>query len=128
MLEGPILIFILAGAILFIILSISVLKLHLFLSLLTATFGVGLIVGMPLQQIIVTINSGFGGLMGYIGLVIIFGTIIGTILEKSGGAIKMADVVLRAFGKLRAWLCGDSLSPQCQSPMTSHKTLPLPRP
>ncbi len=104
MLEGPILILILLGAILFIILSISFLKLHPFLSLLIATFGVGLIVGMPLQKIITTINSGFGGLMGYIGLVIIFGTIIGTILEKSGGAIKMADVVLRAFGKKRPTL------------------------
>ena len=104
MLEGPILILILIGAILFIILSSSFLKLHPFLSLLIATFGVGLIVGMPLQQIITTINSGFGGLMGYIGLVIIFGTIIGTILEKSGGAIKMADVVLRAFGKKRPTL------------------------
>jgi len=104
MLEGPILILILLGTILFIILSISFLKLHPFLSLLIASFGVGLIVGMPLQKIIATINSGFGGLMGYIGLVIIFGTIIGTILEKSGGAIKMADVVLRAFGKKRPTL------------------------
>ncbi|MFC1543603.1 GntP family permease, partial [Candidatus Neomarinimicrobiota bacterium] len=104
MLEGPVLILILLGAILFIILSTSFLKVHPFLSLLVATFGVGLVVGMPLQDIITTINSGFGGLMGYIGLVIIFGTIIGTVLEKSGGAIRMADVVLRAFGKKRPTL------------------------
>ena len=82
MLEGPVLIVILIGAIIFIIVSTSVLKLHPFLSLIIATFGVGIIVGMPLQQIIDVVNTGFGSLMRYIGLVIVFGTIIGTILES----------------------------------------------
>ncbi|MFQ6114927.1 MAG: GntP family permease, partial [bacterium] len=93
------LILILVGAIVFIILSTSILKLHPFFSLAIATFGVGLLVRMPLQNIITTVNNGFGGLMGYIGLVIVFGTIIGTILEKSGATIKVADVVLNSVGK-----------------------------
>ena len=104
MLEGPILIVVLIGAIGFIIFATAILKLHPFLSLLLATFGVGLIVGMPLMQIIDAINRGFGGLMASIGLIIVFGTIIGTILEKSGGAITMADVVLRTLGKKRPTL------------------------
>lgn len=104
MLEGPILILILVGAILFIILSTSVLKLHPFFSLIIASFGVGLLVGMPLQDIINAVNNGFGGLMKYIGLVIVFGTIIGTILEKSGATIKIADVVLGSIGKKRPTL------------------------
>jgi GntP family gluconate:H+ symporter len=101
MLEGPVLIFILISAIAFIIITTSIFKLHPFLSLLIATFGVGLVVRMPLQQIIDAVNKGFGGLMGYIGLVIVFGTIIGTILEKSGGTIRIADVILKFFGKKR---------------------------
>ena len=99
MLEGPILILILIGAIVFIILSTSVLKLHPFFSLIIASFGVGLLVKMPLQEIINAVNNGFGGLMRYIGLVIVFGTIIGSILEKSGATIKIANVVLSSIGK-----------------------------
>ncbi|MFB0515814.1 MAG: GntP family permease, partial [Candidatus Neomarinimicrobiota bacterium] len=101
MLEGLILIPILIGAIIGIIILVSILKLHPFLALLIASFGVGLTVKMPLQQIIASITEGFGSLMGYIGLVIIFGTIIGTVLEKSGGALKMADVILRVVGRNR---------------------------
>ena len=37
--------------------------------------------------------------MGYIGIVIILGTIIGVILEKSGAAIKLAELVVRVIGK-----------------------------
>ncbi|MFC1619584.1 GntP family permease [Candidatus Neomarinimicrobiota bacterium] len=98
MLEGFALIAVLIGAIFCIILLISVLKVHPFLALIMASIGVGLVVGMPLQDILASITSGFGGLMGYIGLVIVFGTIIGTILEKSGGALKMADIILRIVG------------------------------
>jgi len=101
MLEGPILIFVLIGAIIFIIISTSVLKVHPFLSLMIATFGTGLIVRMNPQQIIDVVNNGFGGLMARIGLVIIFGTIIGTFLDKSGGAIKIANEILRIFGEKR---------------------------
>lgn len=101
MLEGPVLIVILIGAIGFIIFATAIIKLHPFLSLLMATFGVGFIVRMPLMEIIDAVNRGFGGMMGTIGLIIIFGTIIGTVLEKSGGAITMADVVLRTLGKKR---------------------------
>ncbi len=101
MVEGPILILIFIIAVIFIIVSTSVIKLHPFLSLLIASFGVGIAVQMPLDMIVNTINRGFGNLMSYIGLVIVLGTIIGTILDKSGGALKIADVILRIFGKKR---------------------------
>ncbi|SNS89694.1 GntP family permease [Bacillus sp. OK838] len=53
---------------------------------------------MPLDQIVENINGGFGGLMTSIGLVIVFGSIIGTILEKAGAALRMTEVVLRIVG------------------------------
>lgn len=101
MIDGPILIVIFIAAVVFIIISTSVIKLHPFLSLLLASFGIGLAVRMPLDLIVNTINQGFGQIMIYIGLVIVLGTIIGTILDKSGGALKIADVVLKIFGKKR---------------------------
>ncbi|MCV5837930.1 GntP family permease, partial [Escherichia coli] len=42
---------------------------------------------------------GFGGILGYIGLGIVLGTIIGVILEKSGAAITMADTVIKVLGE-----------------------------
>ncbi|WP_421155504.1 hypothetical protein [Peribacillus simplex] len=53
-------------------------KLHPFLSLLLGTLFVGFASGMPLNQIVENINGGFGRLTTSIGLVIVFGTIIGT--------------------------------------------------
>ena len=101
MITGPILIVIFIVAVIFIVISTSVIKLHPFLSLLIASFGIGIAVRMPLDLIVKTINQGFGQIMIYIGLVIVLGTIIGTILDKSGGALKIADVVLKLFGKKR---------------------------
>src|SRR5699024_10309877 len=44
------------------------------------------------------ITDGFGGILGYIGLVIVLGTIIGVILEKSGAAISMVEAIIRLIG------------------------------
>lgn len=86
-------------SILFIIVGTAKWKMHPFLVLLLASYGVGLISGMPAQEIVKVITSGFGDIMGYIGIVIILGTIIGVILEKSGAAIKLAEVVVKLIGK-----------------------------
>lgn len=88
----------------FIIFSTARLKIHPFLSLLIAAFGVGILSGLPLKTVVEAVNNGFGGLMGYIGIVIVCGTIIGTILEKSGAALRMAEVVLRIVGEKRPQL------------------------
>ncbi|MBM7571658.1 GntP family permease [Aquibacillus albus] len=88
----------------FIVFATAKLKLHPFLSLLFAAFLVGLLAGLPLNEIVEAVNGGFGGLMGYIGIVIVAGTIIGTILEKSGAALRMAEVVLRLVGEKRPQL------------------------
>ena len=45
-----------------------------------------------------TIRSGFGSILGYIGLVIVLGTIIGVILERTGAAIVMAESIVRVLG------------------------------
>ena len=92
------LVLILLGVIIFIVIATSKLKLHPFLTLLLATFIAALCFGLPLKDIAKTIGTGFGGILGYIGLVIVLGTIIGTILEKSGAAITMADSVIKLLG------------------------------
>ncbi|WP_299789524.1 GntP family permease [uncultured Shewanella sp.] len=90
---------ILLAVILFIVIATSKFKLHPFLTLILASFLTAFAYGLPSASIAKTITSGFGGILGYIGLVIVLGTIIGTILEKSGAAITMADVVIKVLGK-----------------------------
>ncbi len=84
------------------ILLISRLKWHPFIVLLLATYFVGLATGLPVDKIIDVIKKGFGGILGNIGIVIIAGTIIGTILEKTGAALTMANSILNLVGKKRA--------------------------
>ncbi|WP_028768192.1 GntP family permease [Shewanella fidelis] len=93
------LVLILLAVIAFIVIATAKFKLHPFLTLILASFLAAFAYGLPSADIAKTITSGFGGILGYIGLVIVLGTIIGTILEKSGAAITMADVVIKVLGK-----------------------------
>ncbi|EJL6366927.1 gluconate transporter [Vibrio cholerae] len=93
------LILILLAVIAFIVLATTKFKVHPFLALLLAAFLGAFAYGLPADTIAKTITTGFGGILGYIGLVIVLGTIIGVILEKSGAAITMADTVIKLLGE-----------------------------
>ncbi len=94
-----VLVLILVALIAFIVLSTTRLKLHPFLALLGAALLAGFAYQVPSGEIVKTITSGFGGILGYIGIVIALGTIIGVILERSGAAITMAETVIRLLGE-----------------------------
>ena len=104
MVQGPMLLVILVLSIAFIVLATAKFKIHPFLALLIASYGVAFASGMEVLEIGSTIRSGFGNILTYIGIVIILGTIIGKILEKSGAAIVMADTVLKMVGEKRPGL------------------------
>ncbi len=84
-----------------IVLLITKLKLHPFLSLLLVSIVLGLVSGMEPEGVIRAIQDGFGGTIGKIGLVIILGILIGAFLEKSGGAMVLANNMLAFIGKKR---------------------------
>ena len=76
---------------------------HAFLALFITSLALGLLAGLPLVDTTIDgevtrglstiVSSGFAGTMQSIELVIIFGTMIGTILELTGAAFKLADMV-----------------------------------
>lgn len=115
--EAIYLIGLLVISIILIVLATSKFKLHPFIALILAAFFVAIGVAIPQSfgwlmvgenpsvmgwlDIALTIRNGFGGILAYIGIVIVLGTIIGVILEKSGAAIKMADTVLKVVGPKR---------------------------
>jgi len=84
-----------------IVLLITRLKLHPFLSLLFVSIAFGLASGMKPEVIISSIQDGFGGTLGKIGMIIILGVIIGAFLEHTGGALKLAEKVLDIIGRKR---------------------------
>ncbi len=77
------------------------LNVHPFLALLFAAIFFGLLSGMELNIIVQSINDGFGITLGKIGVVIVLGVIIGAFLEHSGGAFKLAEIILKIIGKNR---------------------------
>ncbi|NOL51015.1 GntP family permease [Pelistega suis] len=93
------LVLILALLIAFIVLATTKLKLHPFLALLGAAFIGGFAYQVPSNEIVKHIATGFGGILGGIGLVIAIGTIIGVILERTGAAITLAETVIKVMGK-----------------------------
>jgi gluconate:H+ symporter, GntP family len=77
----------------FIILSGSYFKWHPFLSLVVAAIGFGILAGIPLLQIVSTMSTGFGSLLGAIGLIVVLGSILGTVLEESGSVQQLGDAL-----------------------------------
>ena len=93
------LVLILVAVIIFIVFATSRLKLNPFITLLLAAFLAAFAFGLPLNDIESTIRKGFGNILGYIGLVIVLGTIIGVILERTGAAIVMAESIIKLLGQ-----------------------------
>lgn len=81
------------------ILMISKLKVHPFLALMSISLLLGMVADIPLYKLPNIIGEGFSVTFKSIGIVIIFGALIGTILEKTGAALKLADMVVSAVGK-----------------------------
>ncbi|MCI7718538.1 GntP family permease [[Pasteurella] aerogenes] len=88
-------------AIIVMIWMIAKLKVHPFLALMTISLALAFLAGIELNKIPTIIGDGFSGTFKSIGLVIIFGAIIGTVLEKTGAALKLADMVVKLVGQKR---------------------------
>lgn len=86
-------------AIVLLIVSISKFKVHPFLALLGVSLLLAIAAGIPLKNIPDIIGSGFAGVFKNIGLVIIFGMLIGSLLESSGAAYRLAEMVQHTVGK-----------------------------
>ncbi len=86
-------------AIVLMIVAISKFKVHPFLSIMGVSLLLALVAGIPLGNVANVIGEGFSGTFKSIGIVIILGTLIGSILEKTGAAFKLADLVIKLVGK-----------------------------
>lgn len=72
---------------------------HPFLALFVGAIIYGLMMGMDPDLIVKSISEGFGGVLGSVGLLILLGVILGTFLEKTGGAMVIAEKILKWVGE-----------------------------
>lgn len=82
-----------------ILIAIIKFDIHPFLALFVGAIIYGLMMGMTPELIIKSISDGFGGVLGSVGLLILLGVILGTFLEKTGGAMVIAEKILKWVGE-----------------------------
>lgn len=89
-------------SILVLLFLIIVLRMQAFIALLLVSLLAAVAGGIPVGEIIDTIQQGMGGILGYIAVVIGIGTMIGEMLHVSGGAKQIADTIIKGFGERKA--------------------------
>ncbi|MFC7580593.1 GntP family permease [Schaalia naturae] len=101
-------------SIVLIVFLIMKLRLNAFVALTIAGLALGIAAGMPLSDVAVSFQNGMGSTLGFLATVLGLGTILGKMLEVSGGAQRLAQTLVRVFGEKRApwammvvgFLCG----------------------
>ncbi|PSV25525.1 MULTISPECIES: GntP family permease [unclassified Photobacterium] len=101
-LDPTYLLFIAVCSILLLLLLIMKFKLHAFLALTLVSFITAVVTGVNADQVVPTMMSGFGGTLASVALLVGLGTMIGRILEVTGGAKVLADTLIGRFGPERA--------------------------
>lgn len=84
-------IIVLAFVMLGIIWLITKFRVHAFVALILSSFLLGILCGIPLDEIIINVQNGFGTLILNVGLIYLSGTILGVVLEKTGGIKAIAQ-------------------------------------
>lgn len=75
------------------------LKLNTFVSLIIVSFVVAILLGMPLDQIVTTIEAGLGGTLGHLALIFGLGAMLGKLIADAGGAQRIAMTLVAKFGE-----------------------------
>ena len=74
-------------------------KVHPFFAIMGVSLLIALVAGIPLAEIPKVIGAGFSSTFTSIGIVIVLGAFIGTVLEKTGAALKLADMMISLVGE-----------------------------
>lgn len=86
-----------------VVLLIVWLKMHAFLALTIGALFVGIGSGIPLDKVTASFELGAGGVLGYVGILIALGAMLGKLLADSGGADKVIETLLRGRPATLPW-------------------------
>lgn len=90
---------ILIGCIVLLVIAITYFDIHPVIALLLAGLLLGTLLGMDIDTTTNSLLSGFGNTLKWIGLIILFGTLLGEILALTGGATLIAEAIIALFGQ-----------------------------
>ncbi|BAD63647.1 gluconate permease [Shouchella clausii] len=93
--------FIVAAGIVLLLILITGFKLNTFVSLIIVAFIVALALGMPLENVVSSIEGGLGGTLGHIALIFGLGAMLGRLIADAGGAQRIAMTLINKFGEKR---------------------------
>ncbi|HEY4887619.1 MAG TPA: gluconate:H+ symporter [Candidatus Dormibacteraeota bacterium] len=86
-----------------VVLLIVMLKMHAFLALTIGSLFVGVGSGIALNKVTMSYETGVGSVLGYVGVLIALGAMLGKLLADSGGADKVVDTLLRGRTSILPW-------------------------
>ncbi|MGP7817113.1 gluconate:H+ symporter [Niallia sp. 01092] len=90
---------IIALGIILLLLLIIRLKCNAFVSLIIVSLVIGLLMGMNPVETIKSVESGIGGMLGSLALILGFGAMLGKLMEDSGAAQRIATTLIDRFGR-----------------------------
>ncbi|TXF87968.1 GntP family permease [Neolewinella aurantiaca] len=92
---------------LLLVLAVSRWRWHPFIALLLAALALGLCSGQGGEETVRLLGEGFGNTLKWIAIVVILGAFIGEVLRETGGALRIANTVVKRFGEQRlTWAMG----------------------
>ncbi|MFJ5621347.1 gluconate:H+ symporter [Peribacillus loiseleuriae] len=86
-----------------IVLLVLIMKFNMntFISLVVVSFLIALALGMPISEIVASVQHGMGNTLGGIALVFGLGAILGKFIADAGGAQRIAMTLIDKFGEKR---------------------------
>ena len=101
MVQGNLLLLYAVIAVIALVVLIAKFKMNPFIVLIVVSVILGLVVGMPMASIVKSYETGVGGALGHIALVVGLGTMFGKMMAESGGAERIANTLIGIFGPKR---------------------------
>lgn len=90
-------IFIVLSGILVLILLMAYFKLNTFLSFIIVALGMGIALGIPLEDLSSVIKNGIGKTLGFLVIILGFGAMLGKLVADSGAAQRISDSLIQVF-------------------------------
>src|SRR5215217_6952684 len=91
-------ILIVISCILLLVLLITWARFNPFIAFLIVSIACGILLGIPLQSVTVSVQKGMGDILGSLVSIIVFGAMLGKLVAESGAAQKIAAVMVGIFG------------------------------
>lgn len=90
-------IFIVLTGIVVLILLIAYFRLNTFLSFIIVALGMGIALGIPIEEVSNVIKNGIGKTLGFLVIILGCGAMLGKLVADSGAAQRISDTLIRVF-------------------------------